>query len=117
MPVLRKLAFLLLAILLCLAYALFIKSYLISAALLIALILTFLFLQRLLTEELVIHRLYKHSFEMPYNQIIGAFPKTGKKAVERLLSKGIVQRSDDLVRLVIKNYRFSITKDRIHERA
>jgi len=116
MPRLRKISFLLLAILLCFIYFLLTKKYTISVILLIALVLSFILLRKLVMDELIIYWLYNHDREAEYDRIIKAFPKSGRKAIERLINRKIVKKIDNRIILIIKDYKFSLTKGRIQSK-
>ena len=99
----------LLTFILCLGLFLF-KQYIGFVASLILLALAGFFWHRMLIEELIIHFVYSHSFRTQYDRILEMFGEKRRPDLERLIKKKVLDRSGDEVRLIKKQYRFTVSK-------
>jgi|WetSurSiteA1Bulk_404760.scaffolds.fasta_scaffold64690_2 hypothetical protein len=106
----RKLSLLILLILLAIIFTVFIKRYEISLVLFGALIVAFRYFRLEVAKELVVAWLCKHDYQADYDQLLEAFPKTGKQSIGRLVKKGIVKNIGNRI-ILIRHERESVAKN------
>jgi hypothetical protein len=65
---------------------------------------------RLIIEELVVYQIMSHGCRIKYNDVIEVFEKKARSAIDRLVSKNIVEQMNDDILLKKRDYKFSMTR-------
>jgi hypothetical protein len=111
----RKLSVLILLILLAIIFTVFIKRYEISLVLFGVLIVVFRYFRVEVAKELVIEWLCRHDYQADYEQLLEAFPKTGRELVEKLVKKNIVRNIENRI-ILIRHESASVAKASSNDR-